>query len=89
MEVANFVYAMVCNAAAEEVQQRHIQAQPIPYEYVSKDGYSLPFAFLDQGFYLVRYTSATFCVVEKTLHLEYPFSGVNFGTRPLESRRQI
>ena len=28
-------------------------------------------------------------VIDPTLHLLYPFSGVHLGTRPLESRRQV
>ena len=34
-------------------------------------------------------SSTNFCIVEKTLYLLYPFSGVHLGTRPLESRRQV
>ena len=34
-------------------------------------------------------SSNTFCIVENKLHLLYPFSGVHFGTRELESRRQV
>ena len=34
-------------------------------------------------------SSTSFCVVEKTLYLLYPFSGVHLGTRSLESRGQV
>ena len=34
-------------------------------------------------------SSTTFCTVEKTLHLLYPFSVVHLGTRPIENRRQV
>ena len=30
-------------------------------------------------------SSTTFCIIEKTLHLLYPFSGVHLGTREKEA----
>ena len=50
--------------------------------------YILPFFFGS----LLRFredSSTTLCIVDETLNLLYPFSGVHLGTRPLESKRQV
>ena len=65
-----------------------MKAQLIPYEYVNKDS-SCPFTFFGSLLCSCEVSSTTFCIVEKTLNLLYPFSGVHLGIRPLESRRQV
>ena len=51
--------------------------------------YILPFTFFGSLLRFREFSSTTFCIVEKTLHLLYPFSGVHLGTWPLVSRREF
>ena len=51
--------------------------------------YILMFTFIGSLLRSHAVSSTIFCIVEKTLHLLYPFSGVHLGTRPLENRKQV